>query len=448
MILLSSITNLVSVKLDHSNYMLWKFQICSTLNAYALFDIVDGTYPCPNKYYKDIDGILSLQVNHEYLQWCAKDQVLISMISATLSQLALSLVISQKSAKGVWDSLERRYTSMSRTNVLGLKRDLNNIKKNIDSISVYMQKIKECKDKLEAVGVIMEDEELLHIVLDGLPQNFYHLCSTMRTRSDDVSFEQLLVLLTAEEKSLKLNAKATQEPSLLTMLGTGPRYNNSSSTPIPQFNAHSNRGGRGGRSNNYRGRGGRNFNNNNNRGGSTSPSFNSYSANSSPFNNSIIANSQRPTCQICYKMGHTAIDCYHRMNFTYQGRHPTSKLVAMASSTHNLSSNYWISDTGATDHFTPDLANIQHPTEYTGTDTNIVGNGNTLPITHIGHAQLRASKYLFALRHTLRVPNMKSNLLSVYKCCKDNNYSFILMLLSSQFRTYLRGKSFTRASMK
>ena len=123
-------------------------------------------------------------------------------------------------------------------------------------------------------------------------------------------------------------------------------------------------------------------------------------------------------------MGHTAIDCYHRMNFTYQGRHPTSKLVAMASSTHNLSSNYWISDTGATDHFTPDLANIQHPTEYTGTDTNTVGNGNTLPITHIDHAQLRASKHLFNLRHTLRVPNMKSNLLSVYKCCKDNNCSF------------------------
>ena len=73
MILLSSITNLVSVKLDHSNYMLWKFQICSTLSAYALLDIVDGTYPCPDKYNKDSNEILSLQVNPEYLQWCGKD---------------------------------------------------------------------------------------------------------------------------------------------------------------------------------------------------------------------------------------------------------------------------------------------------------------------------------------------------------------------------------------
>ena len=91
------------------------------------------------------------------------------MISATLSQSTLSLVIGQKSTKGVWDSLERHYTSLSRSNVLGLKKDLNNIKKNTDSINVYMQKIKECKNKLEAIGVIMEDKELLHIVLDGLP---------------------------------------------------------------------------------------------------------------------------------------------------------------------------------------------------------------------------------------------------------------------------------------
>uniref|UniRef100_A0A2N9FGX9 Reverse transcriptase Ty1/copia-type domain-containing protein n=1 Tax=Fagus sylvatica TaxID=28930 RepID=A0A2N9FGX9_FAGSY len=291
MILLSSSTNLVSVKLDPSNYMLWKFQICSTLSAYALFDIVDGTYPCPEKYNKDSNGNLSLQVNPEYLQWCAKDQALISMISATLSQSALSLVIGQKSAKGVWDSLERRYTSLSRSNVLGLKRDLNNIKKNTDSISVYMLKIKECKDKLEVVGVIMEDEELLHIVLDGLPQNFYHFYSAMRTRSDTVSFEQLLVLLTAEEKSLKLNAEATPEPSLLAMLEW---------------------------------------------------------------------------------ISLTKVGILHP---SLQPWHPP--LIIFLPITGFLIQELQI-------HFTPDLANIQHPTEYTGTDTVTV----------------------------------------VYKCCKDNNCSF------------------------
>ena len=73
------------------------------------------------------------------------------MINATLSHSALALVFGQTSAKGVWDNLERRYTSMSRSNnILGLKRELNSIRKNND---VYLAKIKDCRTKLEAVGV-------------------------------------------------------------------------------------------------------------------------------------------------------------------------------------------------------------------------------------------------------------------------------------------------------
>ena len=48
-----------------------------------------------------------------------------SMISATFYHLSLSLVLGQTIAKGVWDTLERCYTSVSRSNILGLKRELN-----------------------------------------------------------------------------------------------------------------------------------------------------------------------------------------------------------------------------------------------------------------------------------------------------------------------------------
>ena len=148
MILLSTITNLFSVKLDQTNYMLWKFQITSTLKAYKLLDVVDGSYPCPEMYIRDTNSGTTSVVNPDFIQWDTKDQALISMMSATLSLSALALVIGQKSAKGVWDTLEKCFTSFSRSNILSLKRDLHSIKKNSDSINVYMQKIKECKDKL------------------------------------------------------------------------------------------------------------------------------------------------------------------------------------------------------------------------------------------------------------------------------------------------------------
>jgi hypothetical protein len=155
-------------------------------------------------------------------------------------------VIGQKSAKGVWDTLEKLFTSFSRSNILSLKRELHNIKKNSDSVNVYMQKIKECKDKLEAIGVFVEDEELLHIVLDGLPTEFYPFCLAMRTRNDSIGFEELHVLILAEEKSLKLNFDSSKESLHLAMIGIGLRPNTNSS--MSQFKSHfnHNRGGKGG----------------------------------------------------------------------------------------------------------------------------------------------------------------------------------------------------------
>ena len=76
-----------------------------------------------------------------------------------------------------------------------------------------------------------------------------------------------------------------------------------------------------GRNNNYRGRG-RGFSPNN---------FSQYSPHqgSGP-------RTERPTCQICGKAGHIALDCYHRMDYAYQGKHPPTKLAAMVTSSNSM----------------------------------------------------------------------------------------------------------------
>ena len=48
---------------------------------------------------------------------------------------------------------------------MNLKRELSSIKKNFDIVTDYLQKIKEVRNKLVSVGVHIDDEEILHIVL-------------------------------------------------------------------------------------------------------------------------------------------------------------------------------------------------------------------------------------------------------------------------------------------
>jgi transposase InsO family protein len=357
-------------------------------------------------------------------------------------RLHYHLFIRQSTARGVWEVLERRYTSLSRTHVLTLKGELDRIQKKNESMSAFLDRVKELRDKLSAVGVEVDDEELLHVVLKGLPSEYDAFCSAMRTRDRSISCEELHVLLTSEEESKKNSKHMSSDVPHMAMAAnaSSPATN----TPLPLFSPQWNRG-RGGRSQNYRGRGRGNYGNS--RGG-----FQQFPQNMQPNSqvfpqNSSTSQNSRPTCQICGKPGHVALDCFHRMNFAYQGRHPPAKLAAIAStnmsnaiSAPTSTQSCWISDTGATDHFTPDITHIPDCHAYTGNDCVTVGNGQSLPITHTGNSQLRASSHLFNLRKVLHVPSMSSSLLFVYRFCKDNDASFHFDASKFHIKALLSGK--------
>lgn len=49
------------------------------------------------------------------------------------------------------------------------------------------------------MGVCVDEEELIHLVLEAVPSKYDAFCSTIRTRSDVVTFEELNTLLNVEE---------------------------------------------------------------------------------------------------------------------------------------------------------------------------------------------------------------------------------------------------------
>ena len=51
--------------------------------------------------------------------------------------------------------------------------------------------------------MILDDEELLHVALDGLPSKYDSFSSAIRTRSDVLSIEELNTLLNVKENAIK-----------------------------------------------------------------------------------------------------------------------------------------------------------------------------------------------------------------------------------------------------
>jgi hypothetical protein len=224
--LLSNISNYVTVKLDHTNYLMWKFQITGILDAYSLLDHLEEPTPCPSQFILGhCDQDLEVpEVNPLYLQWKTRDKTLFSLISSTLSPSAISLVMGQTTASGIWRVILNRYTSISRSSVVNLKRELHSIKKNSDSVTQYLQKIKEARDKLVSVGVFIDDEEILHIVLQGLPSDFHSFTSAMLTKNEAVKFEELHTLMQTEEGLLKSSMDNSKEIAHMAMVAMASEF--------------------------------------------------------------------------------------------------------------------------------------------------------------------------------------------------------------------------------
>ena len=94
--------------------------------------------------------------------------------------------------------------------------ELHNTKKDANPVSVYVQKIKESKGKLPTVDVNIDNEELLHIALKGLPKEFHALCWAIKGRKESQSWK-LRALLQVEEQSMNKLAQSYKDQNPMDM---------------------------------------------------------------------------------------------------------------------------------------------------------------------------------------------------------------------------------------
>ena len=136
LLLLSNVSNMMTIKLDNSNYTVWKHQISMILETYSLFELVEPQL-IPKNFLKDLSGAYTTIVNPDYTLWRSKEKALLTFISSTLSPLILALSVGCTSALEVWKVSENRFSSISRSHVMNLKGELHNLKKGADSVDVY-----------------------------------------------------------------------------------------------------------------------------------------------------------------------------------------------------------------------------------------------------------------------------------------------------------------------
>jgi hypothetical protein len=129
------------------------------------------------------------------------------------------------------------------------------------------------------------------------------------------------------------------------------------------------------------------------------------------------SNPSSEPCQVCFKKGHTAVNCWHRYDENYV---PEERHAAAATSSYTIDTN-WYTDSGATDHITSELEKLSIRDKYNGEDQIHTANGKGMKISHIGDSSVSTSSRNLHLKNILYVPEAKKNLVSVHRLTTDNS---------------------------
>ncbi|XP_062028312.1 uncharacterized protein LOC133744184 [Rosa rugosa] len=114
----------------------------------------------------------------------------------------MSCAVGSKSAAEMWVNLKLKFAAPNRQNILQLKSNLQGLKKG---------------DALETVGVFLDDEDIVVVVLRGLPSEYVAIKTVIRAQFVTCTMGELKTLLKAVEVDIE-NEMQSSSPLNLTAL--------------------------------------------------------------------------------------------------------------------------------------------------------------------------------------------------------------------------------------
>ncbi|PKU66916.1 Retrovirus-related Pol polyprotein from transposon TNT 1-94 [Dendrobium catenatum] len=347
--IISNLKNIIPHHLTPENYPIWRMQLFQHLSANGYADHLTGKSTPPS----DLDS-------PEYARWSLVDNNLISALFSTISPAILPYVIHSTTAQDVWNTLERRLQSQSRSRVIQLKNELHNIQMNNLTVQQYLSQIKNLVDNIAASGATIDSEDIVLYILKGLPPAYNSFKTYIRASPLPADLDNLYSLLCSEEIHINQDQHTKQARSS----SASALYANSQSSNQNRYQ--------------------KKFIKNKN---STYRQPDSQD----PANSASNTSSSRPVCQICSKAGHIAINCWHRLNLKYAPTTTSNGPRALLAQPNGPSMQPWILDFGATTHLTSDSKNLLNSFPYNGQDSITVANGSSIPIHSSGQGLLPLS---------------------------------------------------------
>src|SRR5579859_4875494 len=176
-----------------ANYRTWKFSMRMVLQARDLWEVVSGEEVKP-------------EAEKAAQAWEKKARKALATIALTLSAAEKEHIIESTTPKAAWDILEKLYEGKGQNRKFMLLQRLFRMSMEGENMDTYLRAVREKMSELSTVGLKLEDDIKLAIILNGLPERYRYLVVSLE-KEEKIDFDELAARLLEEEVKVDPGAK-------------------------------------------------------------------------------------------------------------------------------------------------------------------------------------------------------------------------------------------------
>ena len=193
-------------KLDGSNFINWKFKMQTLMEGYGVWNIANGTELKPvaaagataaGGATTVVGGATAAQIQ----DWEKRENKAKVLLRMSVKDSIIPHIRDATTSAATWTTLKALYETSNTNRILFLKTKLLGIKMDgNESVSSFLGRIKEVKDKLVNIGETISNIDLVTITLNDMLEDYHMFITSLAAREKPPTFEELTGILLQEEE--------------------------------------------------------------------------------------------------------------------------------------------------------------------------------------------------------------------------------------------------------
>jgi hypothetical protein len=208
----TSYTNTITVRLDRTNFLLWRTQVIPNIAGQGWLGFLDGSCAAPPTTITTGAGADAVtQPNPAYAHWWYTDQRILAILLGSMTEDILGQMVGRNTSAAVWGCLIAMFSAQNRAGVRQIRRQLTTLKKHDMSATDYFNKMKGFADALAMVGSPVSDDELIDYMVVGLGSQFEGLqqsLAVLNNTGQSISVSEFYSMLLSCESIHEQNLQA------------------------------------------------------------------------------------------------------------------------------------------------------------------------------------------------------------------------------------------------